>query len=106
MKLADVPHDTKNSYALDLFTPATVADVEKLLIGTEDKPYLRCQVRGKDVQAKPEEIVRQLWIHRLLQIPSFPPYGRIPYVDPGAPCEAARAGAAPGDLSRNGLRPQ
>lgn len=29
------------------------------------KPYIKCQVRGKEVQAKPEEIIRQLWIHRL-----------------------------------------
>lgn len=27
--------------------------------------YIKCQVRGKEVQAKPEEIIRQLWIHRL-----------------------------------------
>jgi hypothetical protein len=39
MKLADVLHNTKNSYALDLFTPATIGYVERLLIGTEDKPY-------------------------------------------------------------------
>ena len=65
MKLADVLRLTKNSYALDLFTPTTLTFVEQRLIWKDDRVFLKCQVRGKDVQAKPEEIVRQLWIHRL-----------------------------------------
>ena len=37
-----------------------------------DRLFFRCQVRDKDVLAKPEEVVRQLWIHRLLTIYKYP----------------------------------
>ncbi len=72
MKLADVLRLTKNNYALDLFTPATLTYVQSLLFWKNDRPHLKCQVRGKDVQAKPEEIVRQLWIHRLTAYEKYP----------------------------------
>ena len=72
MKIADVLQKTKNVYALDLFTAATIAFVEAQLYERGDKVYLRCQVRGKDFVAKPEEIVRQLWIHRLLAYYKYP----------------------------------
>ena len=72
MKLADVLRLTKNNCALDLFTPTTLAFVEKLLFWKNERPHLKCQVRGKDVQAKPEEIVRQLWIHWLTAYAKYP----------------------------------
>jgi type I restriction enzyme M protein len=47
--------------------------IEKLLAyGKADRPVIRCQVRQKDVPAKPEEIVRQLWIYRLLNHYKYP----------------------------------
>jgi type I restriction enzyme M protein len=58
--------------ALTLFDPATVKNVEALLTEKNGKPYIKCQVRCKDVQAKPEEIVRQLWIRRLLTHYRYP----------------------------------
>jgi type I restriction enzyme M protein len=48
------------------FTAATIEAVEKTLTEKNGKPYLKCLVRGKDVMAKPEEIVRQLWLHTLI----------------------------------------
>jgi type I restriction enzyme M protein len=72
MKLSDLLIKTKNGYSLDLFSAATIAFVEKLLYERGDKAYLRCQVRGKDVLAKPEEIIRQLWIHRLIAYCKYP----------------------------------
>lgn len=36
------------------------------------KPYLTCQIRGKDIQAKQEEIIRQLWLHRLVNHYKYP----------------------------------
>jgi type I restriction enzyme M protein len=39
--------------------------VQALMTEKNGRPYIKCQVRGKEVQAKPEEIIRQLWIHRL-----------------------------------------
>lgn len=65
MKLAEVLQSTKHGYALDLFAASSITYVEKLLFDKAGKPYLQCQVRRKDVAAKPEEIIRQLWIHRL-----------------------------------------
>ena len=50
-----------------LFTPAELAAVSALVrVNGSGKPAIRCQVRGKDVAAKPEEIVRQLWLYRLI----------------------------------------
>jgi type I restriction enzyme M protein len=72
MKISDVLQKTKNPYALDLFSPATITFVEKQMFERADKAYLRCQVRGKDVIAKSEEIVRQLWIHRLIAYFKYP----------------------------------
>jgi type I restriction enzyme M protein len=48
------------------FTAATIEAVEKTLTEKNGKPYLKCLVRRKDVMAKPEEIVRQLWLHTLI----------------------------------------
>ena len=42
-----------------------IAAVEASLTEKNDKYYLKCRVRGKEVLAKPEEIIRQLWLHRL-----------------------------------------
>lgn len=57
---------------LALFAPAAIKAVETLLSEKNGKHYLKCQVRGKDVVAKPEEIVRQLWIHRLVHRYNYP----------------------------------
>jgi type I restriction enzyme M protein len=39
---------------------------------SEEPIMAACQVRGKEVLAKPEEIVRQLWIHRLANHYHYP----------------------------------
>jgi type I restriction enzyme M protein len=48
-----------------LFGEAGIKAVQRLFVEKNGKPYLKCQLRAKEVQAKPEEIIRQLWIHRL-----------------------------------------
>jgi type I restriction enzyme M protein len=72
MKIADILQKNKSAYAMDLFTAATINFVEAQLYERSDKAFIRCQVRGKDVVAKPEEIVRQLWIHRLIAYYKYP----------------------------------
>lgn len=57
---------------LVLFDATAIKAVEALLTEKNGKHYLKCQVRGKDVVAKPEEIVRQLWIHRLVRRYNYP----------------------------------
>jgi type I restriction enzyme M protein len=58
--------------ALDLFDVQEIAAVESLLVEKNGKPAIRCQVRGKEVLAKPEEIIRQLWLYRLLTLYIYP----------------------------------
>lgn len=54
------------------FSAATIEAVEKTLTEKNGKPYLKCLVRGKDVMAKPEEIVRQLWLVTLTTKYKYP----------------------------------
>lgn len=51
-------------YALTLFSPEEIKALA--IIQHKGKPYITCAVTGKLRQAKPEEIVRQLYLNRLL----------------------------------------
>ena len=57
--------DADKSRALDVFSDADLAAVNKALKLKNGKPYIQCLATGKDRAAKPEELVRQAWIHRL-----------------------------------------
>ena len=48
-----------------LFGAEAMRAVQAALSEKNGKPYVRCMARGKDFAAKPEELVRQLWLHRL-----------------------------------------
>jgi len=54
------------------FDDKTIAAVEKLVVRKNDKAYIKCLVRQKEVLAKPEEIIRQLWLHQLLHRYKYP----------------------------------
>jgi len=58
--LPDVRH------GLAIFSPDEIKSVESLMTKKDGKYFIRCQIKNKNKVAKPEEIVRQLWIHRLL----------------------------------------
>lgn len=64
--MPDVKHGTS------LFSDAEIKSVESLITGTDGKYSIKSQVRDKLKTAKPEEIVRQLWIRRLLQEYTYP----------------------------------
>ena len=66
MTLAELLADSKN-HTLDLFPPGTVANVEKRLSERDGKPVILCLIRNKHLAAKPEEIVRQLWLEHLIR---------------------------------------
>jgi type I restriction enzyme M protein len=70
--LAEILSEAQAQYSLTLFEAAAIRAVEAMLVQKNGKPYLKCQVRGKDLQAKPEEIVRQLWIYRLINRYKYP----------------------------------
>lgn len=72
MTLSDIISDPKSQRSLALFESNSIRSVEALLFEKNGKPYLKCQVRNKEIQAKPEEIVRQLWLHRLLKHYKYP----------------------------------
>lgn len=62
----------ESAATLALFGTAERKAIEKLLGYKGDRPVIRCQVRQKEVSAKPEEIVRQLWIYHLLNYYKYP----------------------------------
>lgn len=63
---------SESQRSLVLFDEIGIKTVQGLFIEKNGKPYIKCQLRGKEVQAKPEEIVRQLWIHRLTTYYRYP----------------------------------
>jgi len=59
-------------HGLSLFTESEIKAIEKLIIEQEGKFLIKCQIKDKYKVAKPEEIVRQLWIYRLLTEYGYP----------------------------------
>lgn len=63
-------------YHLDLFTDDGIQVLrEKIFRKTvrgEEKPFVNCIVRNKDIQLKPEEVVRQLYAARLINEYGYP----------------------------------
>lgn len=57
---------------LEFFGKSVLEAVEARLTDKGGKTYVRCLVRDKDVQAKREELVRQLWLHRLTRHYKYP----------------------------------
>lgn len=72
MTLADILNEAKTQLSLTLFEAGAIETIEATLAQKNGKAYLKCQVRGKAIQAKPEEIIRQLWIHRLVNRYKYP----------------------------------
>ena len=50
----------------ELFGDEAIKAVEELLIDKKGKAYVICQSRKKEILAKPEELIRQLWLYRLI----------------------------------------
>ncbi|MHB8927068.1 MAG: type I restriction enzyme HsdR N-terminal domain-containing protein [Bacillota bacterium] len=59
------------AHALTIFDPSSVASLTIFL--KRGKPYLKCLATGKERPAKPEEIVRQLYVKRLMDEYGYPP---------------------------------
>jgi len=59
-------------HGISLFSSQELSAVEDLLIEKDGKYFIKCQIKDKLRTAKPEEIVRQLWIRRLFQEYSYP----------------------------------
>ena len=57
-------------HALTIFESSTVAALD--IFCKQGKPYLKCYATGRDRMAKPEEIVRQLYIRQLIDHYGYP----------------------------------
>jgi type I restriction enzyme M protein len=72
MKILDIFGQSNSKHSLKPLDESELADLEALLLEKNGRLYFRCPVRKKDVQAKPEEAVRQLWILRLIKHYGYP----------------------------------
>lgn len=63
-------HPSTSGYAVALFRPEEIAKLE--IVDKKGVPYVRCLVTEKDRPAKPEEIVRQLFLWRLIHEYKYP----------------------------------
>lgn len=64
--------DPEVKHGLSLFTADELEAIENLLVDKDGKFYIRCQIKEKYKVAKPEEIVRQIFIHQLLHEYNYP----------------------------------
>jgi len=51
-------------HGLSLFNSDEINAIKGLIIEQEGKYLIKCQIKNRYKIAKPEEIVRQLWIYR------------------------------------------
>ncbi|MCX8167084.1 MAG: type I restriction enzyme HsdR N-terminal domain-containing protein, partial [Candidatus Micrarchaeota archaeon] len=59
-------------HGITLFTDLEISTIENMIEEKNGKFYINCQIKNRLKPAKPEEIVRQLWIHRLLSEYNYP----------------------------------
>ncbi|MCK5059763.1 MAG: N-6 DNA methylase [Candidatus Pacebacteria bacterium] len=59
-------------YDLTTFSAESIDRVEKSIFEKKGKHFIKCLKREKDIQAKPEEIVRQLTLDKLLNEYNYP----------------------------------
>jgi type I restriction enzyme M protein len=71
-KLSQLLSDKAPFLPLDGFAPNIVESLEAALVERDGKAYVVCAIRKKEVAAKPEELIRQLWIHKLLLAYGYP----------------------------------
>lgn len=65
-KIMQIFSSSDVKHGLSLFTIKEIRELEKMIIEKDEKYYIKCQIKDKYKVSKPEEIVRQLWIYRLL----------------------------------------
>jgi type I restriction enzyme M protein len=59
-------------HGLSLFNANEINAVERLITVQDGKYSIKCQIKDKLKAAKPEEVVRQLWIYKLLTEYGYP----------------------------------
>jgi len=59
-------------YDLTIFTSESIDRIEERIFEKDKKHFIKCLKRDKDVQVKPEEIVRQLMLDKLISEYGYP----------------------------------
>lgn len=60
------------NYNISIFTDDEIRTLEKKIILKNNKPYIECLIREKEIQLKPEEAVRQLYASKLIKDYGYP----------------------------------
>jgi type I restriction enzyme M protein len=71
-RVADIIRQKAGQYELTIFHRDAVAWVEDRLFEKRGHPYLKCLASGRDRRAYPEEIVRQLYVKKLMEDYGYP----------------------------------
>jgi type I restriction enzyme M protein len=61
-----------SSYSFSIFDQKLVEELEQKILFKEGKPYVICIIRDKEILLKPEEVVRQLYLMKLIQEYGYP----------------------------------
>ena len=72
MRILNIFDQSESDHSLKPINQGELNTLESLLIEKNGRIYFQCPVRKKDVLAKPEEAVRQLWILRLTKHYRYP----------------------------------
>ena len=74
MTIADILRDS--NFSISLFTDKEINLLEADILFREIKdkkiPYIKCVIRNKEIKLNPEEIVRQLYVKRLINLYKYP----------------------------------
>jgi type I restriction enzyme M protein len=70
LSIASILSTSSSGYALDIFATKEIAALE--IVQKRGKPYLICNVTGKERLANPEEIIRQLYLRKLIYEYGYP----------------------------------
>lgn len=71
-RIADIMHEKADQYELSIFHPDDIAWMESRLLEKRGRPYVTCVIRERDYRAYPEEIVRQLYVKKLMDEYGYP----------------------------------
>ena len=61
-----------SNYSLSLFSESEIKDLESKIISKDEKAYINCIIRNKEISLKPEEIIRQLYAAKLIDKYGYP----------------------------------
>lgn len=63
---------SSGKYDLSIFSPESIHRIDSKIFEKNGKNYITCLKRNKDIQVKPEEIVRQLMLDKLIHDYQYP----------------------------------